>query len=255
MAAGVAISLLFGPLLGDWRRIWLVAAALALLAALLLPLTTPTATRPATPLPTHDTLTGIRSTLKASTPVLLALAFAAYTLQYFAVLSFLPVFLMQRMSIAVDMAGVISAAVVASGILGNVLAAPLLARGIRPSTLIAATSVVIGLTGAGAFLPVLPAIAAIVCCFVFSAAGGIVPATLITCAPQAAPTPALAPLSLGLVMQGNYLGQVLGPMAISAMVGLGGWPAAAIPVLAAAACGVMLGLRLKLNHKGVHHAH
>lgn len=255
MAAGVAASLLLGPLLGDWRHIWLVTAGFTLLAALLLQLTTPTAAQPARPLPWHDTLLGVRRMLKARSPGLLALAFAAYTLQYFAVLSFLPIFLMQRMSVTVGMAGILSAAVVASGILGNVLAAPLLTRGIRPSTLLAGTSIVMGLAGVGVFLPALPATIAVACCLVFSALGGIVPATLITRAPQATPDRTLAPLCLGLVMQGNYLGQVLGPIAISTAVSVAGWPAAAIPVLAAAMCGVMLGLWLKPNNRGVHHAY
>ncbi|WP_347299724.1 hypothetical protein, partial [Clostridium perfringens] len=43
-------------------------------------------------------------------------------------------------------------------------------------------------------------------------------ATILAATPAATPEPTLLPLSLGLVMQGNYLGQVIGPVALSAIV-------------------------------------
>jgi small-conductance mechanosensitive channel len=45
---------------------------------------------------------------------------------------------------------------------------------------------------------------------------------------------------LGLVMQGNYLGQVIGPLALSAIVAYAGWSAPAALVLAAAVAGAAL---------------
>jgi len=47
-----------------------------------------------------------------------------------------------------------------------------------------------------------------------------------------------------LVMQGNYLGQVIAPIAISGIVANAGWSAPAAMVLAAAALGVALASRL-----------
>lgn len=39
----------------------------------------------------------------------------------------------------------------------------------------------------------------------------MLPTTVLATAPLASPTPSLTPLAIGWVMQGNYLGQVIGP--------------------------------------------
>lgn len=240
MASGMALSMLCGPWLGGWRRLWAVDAGLALLMAALV------CALPAAPRSDATQADGLRQgiaqTLRARGPLILALAFAAYALQFFAVLSFLPVFLMQHMGMNQDAAGTLSAAVVAANILGNVGAGALLARGMPPARLMILSSVATGLAGVGLFLPALPATFAVLLGFVFSATGGLLPPTLLACAPHAVPRPALAPLSLGLVMQGNYLGQVLGPLVVGAIVGSAGWAAAAVPVGLAAAFGIALGL-------------
>ncbi len=226
MAGGMALSMLLGPLLGGWRRLWLVDAGLALL------MTVPLRRVPAAPsqrdADSGNVLQPIRQTLQARQPSILALAFAVYALQFFAVLNFLPIFLMQRMGFDRGTAGSIGAAVVAANIVGNVSAGALLARGVKPSALMISTSVVTGLAGVGLFLPATPAPFAVLLSFVFSAVGGLLPPTLLACATRLMPRPALAPLSLGLVMQGNYLGQAIGPLAVGAVVSAIGWTGAVI---------------------------
>ena len=59
-----------------------------------------------------------------------------------------------------------------------------------------------------------------------------------------APTPSLAPLSIGWVVQGNYLGQVIGPLAIGSIVGAFGWSGGIGLMLAAAVTGAAIGLSL-----------
>ncbi len=253
MASGMALSMLLGPSLGGWRRLWLLDAALAVLMALLL-VTIPASPRQQRSVSTHELLQGIGATLRARRPLILALAFGMYALQFFAVLSFLPVFLMQRMGMDQRTAGTLSAAVVAANILGNVAAGALLAHGMRPARLMMLTSLATGACGVALFLPATPPTLAVLLGFAFSAAGGLLPPTLLACAPQAVPQPALTPLSLGLVMQGNYLGQVLGPLVVGAVVGAAGWAAAAIPVALAAACGVALGLRFGYSPRRRDHA-
>ncbi|MEW7001340.1 hypothetical protein M5585_19040 [Serratia ureilytica] len=52
------------------------------------------------------------------------------------------------------------------------------------------------------------------------------------------------------MMQGNYLGQVIGPVALSAIVAAAGWAAPAWLVLAAAVSGALLALAfLSRRHK------
>ncbi|HGL5385269.1 TPA: MFS transporter, partial [Burkholderia cenocepacia] len=173
-----------------------------------------------------------------------ALGFATYNVQFFAVMTFLPVFLMQRLSVAVGAAGLISAAIVAACVIGNLTAGWLLSRGARPGIVMAATSVAIGAAGAGLFSAATPAPLAVALGFAFSAMAGMLPATILACAPGSAPSPSLAPLSIGWVVQGNYLGQVIGPLTIGVIVGAFGWSGGIGLMLAAAAVGAAIGLSL-----------
>lgn len=245
MPAGIAISLFFGPHLADWQQSWQAGAALTLLAALLLPLTTSrrAAKAHAPPLPLRQALGAM---LRARQPLLLALMFTTYNLQFFSVMTFLPIFLMQRIGLSLAAAGGISAAAVAANIVGNLAAGVLLSRGLPARTLLAATSLLIGVFGVGIFLPMTPNGLLIPLCFLFCAIAGILPATILAATPAATPEPTLLPLSLGLVMQGNYLGQVIGPVALSAIVAAAGWAAPAWLVLAAAASGAVLALAATL---------
>ncbi|HGM4724889.1 TPA: CynX/NimT family MFS transporter [Serratia marcescens] len=241
MPAGIAISLFFGPHLADWQQSWQAGAALTLLAALLLPLTTSRRAADAHT-PSLQIRQALGTLLRARRPLLLALMFTTYNLQFFSVMTFLPIFLMQRIGLSLAAAGGISAAAVAGNIIGNLAAGVLLSRGLRARTLLAATSLVIGIFGIGIFLPVTPNGLLIPLCFLFCATAGILPATILAATPAATPEPTLLPLSLGLVMQGNYLGQVIGPVALSAIVAAAGWAAPAWLVLAAAVSGALLAL-------------
>jgi MFS family permease len=101
MPAGMAIALLAGPALPGWRQVWLGTAALAAGAAALQLATArrglPAAV-PSRPVDWRSTAWDAAATIQSGGPLLAALAFATYTLQFFAVTSFLPVLLGQRMN-------------------------------------------------------------------------------------------------------------------------------------------------------------
>lgn len=244
MPAGMAISLFFGPHFSNWQQSWIAGGILTLLAALLLPFTTPRAAVTTSSTVAFKLRQALVSILRARQPLLLALIFTTYNLQFFAVMAFLPIFLMQRIGLTLATAGGISAAVIAVNILGNLAAGVLLSRGLRARTLLAVVSLLMGLAGTGVFLSVTPNALLIPLCLVFSAIGGMMPATILAATPAAAPEPGLIPLSLGLVMQGIYLGQVIGPIVLSALVAYAGWSAPAGMVLAAALLGSILALAL-----------
>ena len=82
-------------------------------------------------------------------------------------------------------------------------------------------------------------------CVAFSAVGGLIPATLLGSAPLLAPRPALAAASVGLVMQGSNLGQVIGPVTVGAVIDRHGWPSAAWVVVAAGAGGLLIAWGLR----------
>ncbi|CAI0829044.1 MFS transporter [Serratia proteamaculans] len=244
MPAGIAISLFFGPHFTDWQQSWVAGGILTLLAALLLPLTTPRMVTTAAAATTVKLRQALASILRARQPLLLALIFTTYNLQFFAVMAFLPIFLMQRIGLTLAAAGGVSAAVIAVNILGNLFAGVLLSRGLRARTLLAIASMLMGLAGASVFLSITPNAMLVPVCLLFSGIGGMLPATILAATPAAAPEPTLIPLSLGLVMQGIYLGQVVGPIVLSSLVAYAGWSAPAGMVLAAAVLGSILALAL-----------
>ncbi|NML31988.1 MFS transporter [Paraburkholderia antibiotica] len=241
--AGIATSMLLGPLLDGWRGAWRASAVLVLVAAVALFFTTPADT-PTPRVPGQSVGTALRAVVASRATTLLALCFAAYNVQFFSVMTFLPVFLMQRLGVALSTAGVIGAAIVAANAIGNLAAGALLARGMRAGPLLATAAIAMGCTGAGLFHPAPPAPLAVALGFLFSAFAGMLPATVLASAPSTAPTPSLAPLCIGWVMQGNYLGQVIGPLLIGAIVGGAGGAGAMGLLLVAAAIGAAFGLAL-----------
>ncbi|KVP19525.1 MFS transporter [Burkholderia multivorans] len=242
MPAGIALSMVVGPLLGGWRSGWLAAAVLTFAAAAALPMTTSAGARDDAHAPRVGA--ALRDVVASRATTLLALAFATYNVQFFAAMTFLPVFLIQRLGVSVGAAGLVAAAIVASCVIGNLTAGWLLARGARPGIVMAATSVAIGAAGAGLFAVATPAPVAVALGFAFSAIAGLLPATILACAPMSVPSPSLAPLGIGWVVQGNYLGQVIGPLAIGTIVGALGWSGGIALMIAAAVVGAALGLSL-----------
>jgi len=244
MPAGIALSMVVGPLLGGWRSGWVAAAVLTFAAAAALPMTTSAGARDDAHAHAPRVGAALRDVVASRATTLLALAFATYNVQFFAAMTFLPVFLMQRLGVSVGTAGLIAAAIVASCVIGNLTAGWLLARGARPGIVMAATSVAIGAAGAGLFAAATPAPVAVALGFAFSAIAGLLPATILACAPMSVPSPSLAPLGIGWVVQGNYLGQVIGPLAIGTIVGALGWSGGIALMIAAAVVGAALGLSL-----------
>ncbi|QDL01565.1 MFS transporter [Pseudomonas paraeruginosa] len=240
MAGGIALSMLVGPLLADWRADWLASALPVLLAAALLFVTVPAAAGGTA----GGQRGGLGVLLRNPAISLLALSFSVYNLQFFALMTFLPVFLMQRLGVPLETAGLVGAAIVAANALGNLAAGVVLSRGVRPGVLLALTAVLMGVTGAAFFHAATPASLAVGLGFVFSAVAGMLPTTTLASAPLASPTPALTPLAIGWVMQGNYLGQVVGPLLIGLIVSRFDWSGAIGLMLGAGVAGGALGVRL-----------
>ena len=248
MPTGIALAMLAGLWLTDWRMIWQITGALAVIAIALTVLVVPKSDSGTSP--SLATLAGdAGAVLTARGPLLLALTFALYALMFFALFSFLPVLLMQRMQVSLATAGLLSALATTGNIAGNLVAGLLLSRGIGRMKLIIAASLAMGLCGIGIFLGLLPDAVTFLLCVLFAGAGGLIPATLLASAPLAAPSAKLMPVVVGLMMQGSNLGQVVGPVAIGSVIEALGWPSAAGLVGAAALLAMLtaLGLRSSLR--------
>jgi len=246
MPAGIAIALFSGSLLDGWRGFWLGNAALAALLALLLLLgVSRSATASAAPVSWHSMARDAAATARAGAPALIAASFVIYSLQFFALFSFLPVLLIERMGVGMAAAGSLSAVACCVNVAGNLAAGVLLKRGVARWLLAAVASALMGLSAIGIFLPVLGALPAFLLCLAFSGAGGLLPATLIGTSPIVSPNARLVPMSMGLLMLGSNLGQMIGPVIVGGAVDSMGWPAAAVIVALAGAMGVLLALGLR----------
>lgn len=239
MPVGMAAAMLIGPLFGDWRTMWWASGALALVICVTVPLVIP-ASRQGPPMSwrslRRDTMT------VASDPgaVGLAITIALYSLMFFAVFSFLPVLVMERLEVTHQTAGLLSALASAVNVIGNLTAGLLLSRGFSRPALLIAACLIMGLASFGIFLPVLPDSAAFLLCLLFSAVGGVIPAILLSSAPLVARAGGLVPIVLGLIVQGSNLGQILGPIAVGSALDRVGWEAAVIIVAGAALIAVLV---------------
>lgn len=232
MPAGLALAMGVGPQYGDWRDLWWASAGLAaavLAAAALLP------PAPARTSPPMRSIAGDALSVLGSRPaVLLALCFALYSLMFFALFGFLPVLLVERTGVDGNAAGLMASLAAAANIIGNLAAGRLLARGARRFVQLAAACLAMGLAAPGIYLQWFGALPTLLLCILFSAVGGLVPATLISSAPLLARDAGLVPVMLGLLMQGSALGQVLGPVFVGGAIQAHGWQAAAWIVLVSA---------------------
>ncbi|MEO9338796.1 MFS transporter [Mesorhizobium sp. SB112] len=239
MPVGLATAMLAGPLFEDWRMMWWASSALALAICLAVPVAIPASARGRS-----MSWSGLRhATMAVSSDrgtVGLSITFALYSLMFFAVFSFLPVLLMERLGVSHQAAGWLGALVSVVNVIGNLAAGLLLSKGISRPALLIAACLVMGLAGFGIFLPILPSSAAFFLCFLFSAVGGLIPAILLSSASIVAPAAGLVPVVLGLIVQGNNLGQILGPAAIGSALDWFGWESAAYIVAGAAVMTVIV---------------
>jgi len=242
MPFGMAVAMLAAPLLPlvGWRGLWLAMAGLLTVYAGLawwrLPAAASTTAAPGRL--RHD----LAVTLAAPGPRLLALLFMSYSVCYIGLTGFLPTLLIERMAIAPGTAGLLTAAVAAANILGNLATGPLLRRGVPPWQPILAAALTIAATASLIYQPSTPPAGAYLLSLLFSAVGGLLPGCLFSAAAAQAPAPRLIPVALGLLMQGSTIGQVIGPALVGAVATAWGWSAVA-PLLAGV---ILLGAALAL---------
>jgi len=232
MPLATALALLLGPLaiaaIG-WRGWWWALAALSAAMLLWLRRVVPadtgavgatTASAAAWPM-------RLRRTLAAPGPWLVAVSFAMYSGQWLAVIGFLPSIYVQG-GMAGGAAGVLTAAVAAVNMVGNIASGRLLQRGVAPARLLAIGFATMGAAAAAAFAGSgdagLSPLARYVAVLAFSGVGGLVPATLFALAVRMAPGEETMATTVGWVQQWSAFGQFAGPPIVAAVASAtGGW--------------------------------
>ncbi len=243
MPAGMAIAMLSGPLFQSWQAIWWVNGLVALVSLLtVIAVISPSLAEP------RASVAGLRAdattTLTSRGPVLLFCLFALFSLMSFTLSSFLPILLVTRMNVSLGAAGVLGALITFANVIGNLAAGTMLSRGVGRGRLVIIAATLMGATGIWIFLSQSGDTLTFALCVLFSAVGGLIPATLISTVPMLSPRPALAPMAMGLLMQGSNLGQLVGPVAVGAAIDAYGWTSGAAFIAAGAALSVFLATTL-----------
>jgi predicted MFS family arabinose efflux permease len=245
MPAGLTIAMLAGPAFEDWRTLWWVSAAVTMGMLVLVLFTIPKFAGSNITISVNSVFKSLIAGIKAPGIFSLVLLFVIYNVMYLAVIGFLPLLLEQQLQLPLQYIGVLSSVIIAANIIGNIAAGMLLKRGAAYWKLLAFTCVVMGVSGFFIFRISQPAAVVVILCVVFSAIGGIVPATILSTAPRLVASSAFVSISIGLTMQGSNIGQVMGPVIIGVAVDRAGWAAASIIVAVVAALGLLLSVRLK----------
>lgn len=256
MPTATAAALLCGPLFiaaWGWRAWWLGLGALSLAMAVWLARTVRAA--PSSSALAGDWFDRARQTLAASGPWGVALIFAVYSSQWLAVIGFLPTIYAQA-GLSAAATGVLTAAVAAANIVGNLVAGRALQRGVRAEPLLVLGFVTMAastlLTFASGPAPAALRYAAV---FVFSGVGGLIPGTLFSLALRVAPHERCVASTVGWMQQWSAAGQFLGPPVAAGLAAqVGGWQWTWVATGACSALGVALTLWLSRSLRHQHAA-
>jgi MFS family permease len=228
MPFATAMALLLGPIaiaaIG-WRGWWWALAALSGGMAIWLRHSVPADTGAANAASPRPWLARLRRTLAAPGPWLVALTFAMYSGQWLAVIGFLPSIYVQS-GIVGATAGVLTAAVAAANMVGNIGSGRLLQRGAAASRLLRIGFVTMALAAAATFAGSdgagLPAALRYTAVLLFSSVGGLIPATLFALAVRLAPGEDTLSTTVGWVQQWSAFGQFAGPPLVAAVASASG---------------------------------
>jgi predicted MFS family arabinose efflux permease len=240
---GAAAMMLIGPIFAQysWQVLWVANGVIALgYAAVIAALAFP-----AIPAGRAGTMANIAQVLTSPGAIVVSLAFGIYTFHYFALTGLFPTLLVDQLGLSIASAGVISALTVLANGAGNVIAGMLLKRGVALWAITLFGYIVIGVSGFAIFAPGLPVIAIAIVTAVTLALTGFIPGTLFAAAPRVAPSAALLAVTIGCIMNGSNLGQLVGPAALAAFVQRFGWENAPYLFIGVTIAGIAISLALR----------
>lgn len=248
MPLGIASALVCAPLIlsgGGWRTLWLVAAALAAIAAVALAFAirvTPEKRPPS------SLLANVRTVLAARSPFAAGVAFGAYAATYFAIAGFMPTIIMAT-GATVTTAAELSAfiAIVNGG--GNILAG-VSAKHFSRTAILVTGFVVVAIGGTIFYLTGVPLPIRIIACAIGVFAAGMVPATVTGSIVMLAPTPQLVGTTQGLAQQLSSVGQLISPPLIALVGAERGGASGAAVIVGLAVVGIAASAALRATSRG-----
>jgi cyanate permease len=188
------------------------------------------------------TLSGALQALRQFGPWYLALAFACYSLMYYAVAVWLPTFLMQERGASITEAALLTALLIGCNACGNLLGGWLMHRAAPRGHVISLAFLVMSACSCAIFSAELPDALRFSLCALFMLVGGMIPASILSGGHVYAREASQISSIQGLIVQIAQIGPFAGPPLVAAVVSAAGnWEATLGVLLAAAACGTMLG--------------
>jgi cyanate permease len=242
----VAIAMALAPLLLGWigwQSLWVALGAMALL---LVPVTVAATRGLAEPAGPRLGRAELGAVAGRPGPWLLGLAFGTYSLQWFALVTWLPTFMIETLGFGGREAGLLTALVVLANVGGNLLGGVLMSRGAERWALILTAQATMGLATLTMQLAPIPDPARYAAALAFSFVGGMLPASVLSGAPRHAGDPRLIGMVNGIIVQGANLGTVSGPPLLALLVAaLGSWRVASPLLVGAAVIGIASALLLR----------
>ena len=247
MPVGMALSLVIATALLDsigWRGLWFLNAGLIVLYSLAFGWrTAPRRWRPMTVVrsaaggaggPTKRPPpgpwqfgVGVRATLSRPGPWLFGGCFVLFSIQWLALMTWLPTFLIETQARSLAGATLFTALIVSVTGVGVVAGASLMHRGAARWLLIGTAYVAMGACAAALFAPLTPDDAKIPLALCFTLFGGLLPAACLEGGAAHAPSQDQVAMASGFVAQGAAIGSVLGPPLLAAVTdAVGDWSSA-----------------------------
>lgn len=246
MPIGLTAMLLLSPLIlaaWDWRALWRVNTALALLAALLV--LWRLADRRASVDPTR-LWRDLAVTVRLPAPWILSIAFGLFSAPYSAMMAWLPTLLIETQARSPALAAAMTAVVAVLHAPGALLGGWLVGRGVARWRVIGGACGVMGVTAVAALGLGLGPIAAYAAILLFSFAGGMVPTAILAAAPAMAPSLAQVGAFNGILIHGANVGTLIGPPALAGVVSaFGGWDAGGLYLGLVGGSGVLIALVIR----------
>src|ERR1700738_463949 len=230
LPGGVSIMVLAAPFVlhaAGWRSLWIAVAALAAVGALVMALLGWSAGANSGAGVDGKFWKNLRLVSSQPGCWLLGGCFALYGAQLYAIMTWMPTFMIEERGAGAASAALLTAAVVAVNGLCNVLGGFLLQRGVRPWVMIAASGGVMALSAFGTFSILVPDLARYIFSLALCGAGGVVASAAFAIAPMFAASAAQAGTVNGMLVQASNLAQFCGPSALAISVSKSGrWESA-----------------------------
>ena len=231
MPLGMAIIMVLSPFMLDgigWQGMWLANAAILAAFIAVLPLglcpegrwgkESESPPKVSAAAPYGFDWSGAKTLMARPGPWLLGLIFTLYSLQWFAVMTWLPTFLIETQGRSLTSASLFAALVVFVNVFGNLAAGwMMMRRGVPRWGLIAFSFIIMAATIPLVFSAGVGSEGKILLAISFSSLTGMLPAACLAGAAAHAPGPAQNAMSNGFVIQGATIGSLLGPPIMGAL--------------------------------------